>query len=251
MYLTCEEDIVLDGTNPVLMHGYGGYGTTVEPFYQASTALFLAHGGILAVPNIRGGGAKGGDWAMEGRRLKKQNAIDDFVAAGEYLIDQNYTKPEKLAISGKSHGALLVEAAATQRPELFQAVIAEAGPYDMLRFNNFTAGGVATNLNEFGNVNKPEDYKNLKSYSPLHNLQKDIEYPNTLLITGDTDDRVPPHHSYKFTAALQELGNNSKLYHLYVTPGSGHGGALAPEDYVEQLVYEYYFLFDQLDIRFF
>jgi len=248
MYITCDKETVLDGSNPVLMYGYGGYGTTVEPSFSYATGLLLAHGGILAVPNIRGGGANGSDWALAGRRLKKQNAIDDFIAAGEYLIKNNYTSSEKLVIKGGSHGALLVEAAATQRPELFKAVIAEAGPYDMLRFNLFTVGGMNTNLKEFGTPENLEDYRNLKSYSPLHNITDGKRYPNTLLITGDTDDRVPPHHSYKFLAKLQELGDPSGLYHLYVTPGSGHGGALKKQDSHNKILYEYYFLFEQLGI---
>ncbi|MFD0975260.1 prolyl oligopeptidase family serine peptidase [Salinimicrobium gaetbulicola] len=251
MYITCGKETVLDGNNPVLMYGYGGYGVTVEPFFSQSTGLLLAHGGILAVPNIRGGGAKGDAWALEGRRLKKQNAIDDFIAAGEYLIDNKYTNPGKLVITGGSHGAMLVSAASTQRPELFKAVIAEAGPYDMLRFNKFTVGAVNTNLREFGDPTIREDYNILKSYSPLHSLQKDKKYPNMLLITGDSDDRVPPHHSYKFLAQIQEFGDPAGLYHMYLTPGSGHGGALTPEDAVEKLLFEYYFLFDQLDIRFY
>ncbi|WP_300434045.1 prolyl oligopeptidase family serine peptidase [Christiangramia sp.] len=249
MYITCEKNTVLDGSNPVLIYAYGGYGTTVEPSFDKATGLLLAHGGILAVPNVRGGGAKGSDWAVAGRRLQKQKAIDDFIAAGEYLIKNNYTTSEKLVISGGSHGALLVEASAIQCPELFKAVIAEAGPYDMLRFNLFTIGSVDTNLKEFGTPENIEDYKNLKSYSPLHNIARNKRYPNTLLVTGDTDDRVPPHHSFKFLAKLQELGDPSGLYHLYVTPGSGHYGALAPEDYVDKLLYEYYFMFEQMGIE--
>lgn len=251
MYITCNKETVLDGNNPVLIYGYGGYGKIVEPFFDSEIGLFLAHGGVLAVPNVRGGGAKGGSWALEGRRLKKKNAINDFIAAAEYLIRNQYTNPNKLMASGGSHGALLVSAAAIQRPELFKAIIVEAGPYDMLRFHNFTVGSMNVNENEFGNPAFEEDYRNLKSYSPLHNIQKGQKYPNVLLITGDTDDRVPPHHSYKFLARLQELGDPEALYQLYVTPGSGHGGALTPEDYVEKLLFESYFLFDQLEMRFY
>ena len=249
MYITCEKNTVLDGNNPVLMYGYGGYGKTVEPFFKNTTGLLLAHGGIMAVPNIRGGGANGSDWAAAGRRLNKQKAIEDFIAAGEYLINNKYTSPDKLVISGGSHGALLVEASAIQRPDLFKAVIAEAGPYDMLRFNLFTVGGVSLNLNEFGSPDNPKDFKNLKAYSPLHNITKGKRYPNTLLITGDTDDRVPPLHTYKFLAKLQELGDPTGLYHLYITPGSGHGGALAPDDYFDKTLYQYYFMFDQMGIK--
>ncbi|MCP9198819.1 prolyl oligopeptidase family serine peptidase [Gramella sp. GC03-9] len=249
MYITCYKETTLDGNNPVLMYGYGGYGIRVEPDFNELTGLLLAHGGILAVPNVRGGGANGSDWALAGRGLKKQNTIDDFIAAGEYLINQKYTSPEKLVISGGSHGALLVEAAATQRPELFKAVIAEAGPYDMLRFNRFTIGSSIINLKEFSSPDNEEGFKYIRSYSPLHQLKKGRKYPNTLLITGDTDDRVPPLHSYKFLASLQEKGDPSGLYQLYITPGSGHGGALSPEDAVEKFLFEYYFMFEQMGIE--
>lgn len=249
MYITCRKETVLDGNNPVLLYGYGGYGTIQEPSFNQPTGLLLAHGGILAVPNVRGGGAKGTEWALAGRRLNKQKAIDDFIAAGEYLIKQKYTSKDKLVIKGGSHGALLVGAAATQRPELFKAVIAEAGPYDMLRASLFTAGGVSTNINEFGTPDNPEDYENLRSYSPLHRLENAVRYPNALLITGDSDDRVPPHHTYKFLASLQELGDPSGLYQMYLTPGSGHKGALLSEDLLDKIIFEYYFMFEQMGIE--
>ena len=251
MYITCNKDTKLDGTNPVLMYGYGGYGTTVEPKFDYSTGLFLAHVGIYVVPNIRGGGAKGINWALEGTRLKKQNAIDDFIAAAEYLIAEKYTSPEKLIISGASHGGMLVTATITQRPELFKAAVAEAGVHDVLRFHKYTNGSVNVNIHEFGTPDTPEDFENLISYSPLHQIKKGVKYPNLLLITGDTDDRVPPHHSYKFLAKMQEYGDSKGLYELYITPGSGHAGALTPEDSVDKMLFESYFLFDQLEIKFF
>ncbi len=250
MYITCKKDMKLDGNNPVLLYGYGGYGITVEPYFDESIAVWLIHGGILAVPNIRGGGAAGGDWAKEGRRLKKQNTINDFISAAEYLINEKYTNPEKLAIKGGSHGGLLVGAAITQRPELFKAAVAEAGAFDMLRFDKYTVGTVAANIEEFGLLSNEEDYKNLKSYSPLHNTIAETKYPNVMLITGNTDDRVPPFHSYKFLATLQEYGDPTSLYQLYIVPGSGHGGALTGEDWVNKLLFENYFLFDQLGVKF-
>lgn len=250
MYITCNKDLKLNGDNPVLIYAYGGYGTVVEPFYDQSTALFLAHGGVLAVPNVRGGGVKGSDWTLMGRRLNKQNAIDDFIGAAEYLISQKYTQTERIAINGASHGGLLVVAAMMQRPELFNSVIAEAGPYDMLRFHKYTIGGVSTNILEFGTPENPEDYKNLKAYSPIHNIKEGVKYPNLLAITGDSDDRVPPLHSYKFMASLQEKANNEGLYTLYVTKGAGHAGQLTQEDFERLLLFKYYFLFDNLDINF-
>ncbi|MTI41001.1 prolyl oligopeptidase family serine peptidase [Fulvivirga lutimaris] len=250
MYITCKKDLKLDGKNPTLIYGYGGYGIAVEPNFDKSEALWLLHGGVLAVPNIRGGGAAGDTWGEAGRRLRKQNAIDDFNAAAEYLIENNYTKPEKIVSNGASHGGLLVASAAVQRPELYKAVIAEAGVYDMLRFGKYTAGLVSTNILEFGTVTDSLDYLNLKSYSPLHLVKEGINYPNFLLITGDSDDRVPPFHTYKFLATLQEIGLRESLYHMYIVPGSGHGGALTSEDFTNKLLFKYYFLFDQLGVKF-
>lgn len=250
MYITCLKDTKLNGKNPTLLWGYGGYGITIEPGFDESKALWLLHGGILAIPNVRGGGAEGSEWSKAGRRLNKQNTIDDFIAAAEFLIDKKYTSPDKLAITGGSHGGLLVGAAITQRPELFKAAVAEAGVYDMLRFENYTVGSVNTNINEFGTVSNAEDFSNMKSYSPLHNIKKGVKYPNTLLFTGDSDDRVPPFHSFKFLAALQEIGNPESLYLMYLIPGAGHGGALTPEEATNKLLFKYYFLFDQLGLKF-
>jgi prolyl oligopeptidase len=250
MYITCLKDIKLDGNNPVLLYGYGGYGVTINPYFNESTALWLLHGGILAIPNIRGGGEEGSEWGKEGRRLKKQNTINDFIGAAEYLINENYTNPDKLAIRGSSHGGMLVGAALTQRPELFKAAIAEAGVFDMLRFEKYTVGGAISNVEEFGITNNLIDYKNLKSYSPLYNIKNGMKYPNVLLITGDNDDRVPPFQSYKFLAALQEHGDPTSLYQLYIVPGAGHSGALTQDDWINKMLFEYYFLFDQLDLKF-
>lgn len=250
MYITCLKDTKLNGKNPTLLYGYGGYGITVEPSFDQSKALLFLHGGILAVPNVRGGGAEGSDWALAGRRLNKQNAIDDFIAAAEYLIAENYTAPDKLAIGGGSHGGMLVGAAMTQRPELYKAVIGEAGPYDMLRKEHFTGASTSLNIKEYGVLENQADFVNLKSYSPLQSVKEGVKYPNTLLITGDTDDRVPPLHSYKFLATLQEKASAESLYHVYIVPGAGHGGALTPNDWADKKLFEYYFLFDQLGLKF-
>lgn len=251
MYITCLKSTKLNGKNPTLLYGYGGYGTTVEPRFNQSQALWLLHGGILAIPNIRGGGAEGSDWGRAGRGLNKQNAIDDFIAAAEFMKNEKYTNPEKLAIQGGSHGGLLVGAVITQRPELFKAAIAEAGAFEMLRFEQFTVGSAALNINEFGSVSNQSDFENLLSYSPLHQVKKGVAYPNVLLITGDSDDRVPPLHSYKFLAKLQANGDPKKLYHLYLIEGAGHSGALTSETFVDVLLYKSYFLFDQLQLRFY
>jgi len=250
MYLTSRKDIELNGENPTLIYGYGGYGTTIEPSFDQSEALWLLHGGILAIPNIRGGGAEGEDWGTAGRGLNKQNAIDDFIGAADYLIKKKYTNPSKIAINGRSHGGMLVGATITQRPELFKAAIIEAGALDMLRFGNYTAGFAETNIREFGSVKDSLDFLNLKAYSPLHNIKKDQLYPSTLLMTGTNDDRVPPMHSYKFLAKLQKVADPKGLYHIFLTEGAGHEGALTQTDFENQLLYKYYFLFDQLGVVF-
>jgi len=250
MYITCLKETELDGNNPTLLYGYGGYGATSEPFYNKSMALWLLHGGIYAVPNIRGGGAEGAEWALAGRNLNKQNAINDFIAAGEYLISEKYTNRGKLAARGGSHGGLLVSAAAIQRPNLFKAIVAEAGSYDMLRFENFTVGGKILNINEFGSVENNDEYENLKSYSPLHNIKEGVHYPNILLITGENDDRVPPFHSYKFLASLQEKGSPYSLYQMYIVKGAGHGIAVSIEERIDKMMFIEHFLFDQLDLKF-
>ncbi|MEM9325750.1 MAG: prolyl oligopeptidase family serine peptidase [Bacteroidota bacterium] len=249
MHITCKKDLELNGDNPTLLYGYGGYGTTVKPNFNREHVLWLLHGGVLAVPNVRGGGAEGTIWSEMGRRLNKQNTIDDFIAAAEYLISEKYTRKEKLASNGGSHGGLIVAASALQRPDLFHAVIAEAGVYDMLRFEQYTVGGLNTNLDEFGTVTNPSDYQNLRSYSPLHNISEGIQYPNFLFITGAKDDRVPPHHTYKLLATLQEKGHNEHLYQLYLVPGSGHGGALTSEDWVDKILFKYSYLFNELGMK--
>lgn len=249
MYVTCLKKTELNGDNPTLIYGYGGYGITIRPSFDEFQTLFLLHGGVLAIPNIRGGGAKGDAWGKAGRRLNKQTAIDDFIAAAEFLVSEKYTNSNKLAITGGSHGGLLVGAAFTQRPELFKAAIAEAGALDMLRFEKFTVGSVNININEFGLTSNKQDYNNLKSYSPLHNIKEGVKYPNLLLITGADDDRVPPLHSYKFIATLQEIGSKESLYELYVVNGSGHGGALNSVDFTKKITHEYAFLITQLGIR--
>jgi prolyl oligopeptidase len=249
MYLTYAKDLALDGTNPTLIYGYGGYGITVQPSYKQEHMVWLLNGGILAIPNVRGGGAKGVDWANAGKGLNKQHAIDDFIAAAEYLQNNDYTNPLKTAIAGGSHGGMLVGAALTQRPELYKAAIPSAGVYDMLRFEKFTVGHVATNFFEFGSVADSLDFHNLLSYSPLHNVRQGVKYPSILVVTGNNDDRVPPLHSYKFLAMLQEKGDHSSPYILKIKQGTGHQGALTVEDYLNGISYRYNFLFNELKIK--
>ncbi|WMN11471.1 prolyl oligopeptidase family serine peptidase [Marivirga salinae] len=250
MYITCKKDLKLNGNNPTILYGYGGYGNTIEPHYRKTMALWLLHGGVYAVPNIRGGGAEGADWGLAGRNLNKQTAIDDFIAAAEYLIGEKYTNRGSIAAKGSSHGGMLVAAAAIQKPNLFKAVVAEAGPYDMLRKEYFTSGGKQINLKEYGSVENEKEYQNLKSYSPLHNIKEEEYYPNFLLVTGENDDRVPPLHSFKFLAALQEKGSSNSLYQLYTVRGAGHGAAISIKENIDKMMFVEHFLFDQLGLRF-
>ncbi|MEQ9051513.1 MAG: prolyl oligopeptidase family serine peptidase [Marinoscillum sp.] len=248
MYITCKKGIKLDSSHSVLIYGYGGYGTTLSPKYDRNKIGFILKGGIYAVPNVRGGGGKGSNWANAGRGLNKGNAIQDFIYAAKYLIKEGYTNPEKIGIMGKSHGGLLVASAAMQQPDLFKAVVAEAGPYDMLRFHKFTIGSTATSINEFGTTDTKEGFTNLYRYSPLHQIQKGTKYPSILLITGDTDDRVPPLHTYKFLATLQENADPTSLIFLNLVKGSGHGGALTIDDYNNHIAITYAFLLKELGL---
>lgn len=226
MYITHRRDMERDANTPLLLYGYGGFGVSTKPFYSYFNDHILRRGkGIMAAPCIRGGGEFGQAWHNAGRRLNKQNTFDDFIAAAEYLIEEGYTSPEKLAIQGGSHGGLLVTAAMTQRPELFGAVIAEAPVTDMIRHSQHTTRGLS--LDEYGSPQDSVDFFNLLSYSPLHNLKESVAYPPIILVTGDHDDRVHPSHSFKFAAALQAImgQQESGQVLLKVTEQAGHSGS--------------------------
>jgi len=246
MFLTYKKGLKLKNKNPVLMYGYGGFGITLTPFFRPGNIVWIENGGILAVPGIRGGGENGSEWYQEGRGKNKFNSFNDFIFAAKYLIDSNYTTSEKLAIEGGSNGGLLVGVAMTQHPELFKAVVAEMGVFDMLRYNRFTIG--ANWSLEYGTSSNAGDFANLLGYSPLHNLKKGVKYPATLVITADNDDRVPPLHSYKFLATLQELGDKSNPYLLKVVDQSGHSGSEIISDRMRTEALKCLFLFRNLNI---
>ncbi|HET7226593.1 MAG TPA: prolyl oligopeptidase family serine peptidase [Candidatus Eisenbacteria bacterium] len=201
MFVTARRGIALDGSHPVLLTGYGGFGTVFAPPYRPDLPPWLEHGGVYAAANLRGGGEYGEPWHRAGSREHKQTSFDDFIAAAEYLVARGYTRPERLAIYGHSNGGLLIGAAITQRPDLFAAAVPNAGHYDMLRFHRFTVG--AGWIPEYGSPDSAADFAVLRAYSPLHNVRAGTCYPATLLLAADHDDRVVPSHSYKFTAALQ------------------------------------------------
>lgn len=227
MFITAAKNLALDGSHPVFLTAYGGYGATMEPHYSADIPLWLEAGGIYVLANIRGGGEYGEDWHRAGMLDKKQNSFDDFIAAAEYLISQRYTSRGKIAIYGHSNGGLLMGAALTQRPDLFGAVVANAGHYDMLRYHRFTAGSAW--VTEYGSADDSKQFAWLRAYSPLQNVKDKTCYPPTLLLAADHDDRVVPSHAYKFTAALQAAQACDAPVLLRVAQNASHGYASRPE----------------------
>lgn len=221
--LVYNKGIELDGNNPTLLTAYGGFGAIATPTFDPGIVYFLQKGGVFAFANIRGGGDLGIEWAWAGRRDEKQNSFDDFISAAEFLIESKYTNPSKLAITGGSHGGLVVAAAALQRPELFKVVVPDVGVFDMIRLEKFTVG--VYHIDEFGTTKDSLDFLNLLSYSPLHNIKEDVNYPAMLILTSEYDDRVPPFHSYKFAAKLQNREAQKNPIILRVEEKSGHYGS--------------------------
>jgi prolyl oligopeptidase len=240
MFITARKGIPLDGLNPTILHGYGGFNIPQTPGFSASTAVWLDMGGVYAVANLRGGGEYGRDWHDGGRLAKKQNTFDDFVAAAEYLIKEKYTSTPKLAISGGSNGGLLVGAVMTQRPELFGAALPAVGVLDMLRFHKFTIGWAWTS--DYGSPDDPTQYKTLRAYSPLHNLKPGTRYPATLITTADHDDRVVPAHSFKFAAALQAAQAGPAPVLIRIETRAGHGAGKPTSKRIEEAADRYAFL---------
>ncbi len=224
MMITHKKGLELNGKNPTLLYGYGGFNISLQPNFSTAVLVLLENGGVYAVPNLRGGGEYGEEWHMAGTKMKKQNVFDDFIAAAEYLIKEKYCSSDYLAISGGSNGGLLVGAVMTQRPDLMRVALPAVGVLDMLRYNAFTAGeGWAT---DYGTAQESEDmYRYLKAYSPVHNVKAGTAYPATMITTGDHDDRVVPAHSFKFAATLQEgqAGPTPILIRIDVNAGHGAG----------------------------
>jgi prolyl oligopeptidase len=221
MFLTYKKGIKLDGQNPTLLYGYGGFDISLTPTFTVPNLVWLEMGGIYAQPNLRGGGEYGEEWHQAGIKQKKQNVFDDFIAAAEWLIANQYTSTPKLAIRGGSNGGLLVGACETQRPDLFGVALPEVGVMDMLRFHKFTIGWAWTS--DYGSSDNPEDFKTLYAYSPLHNLKPGTKYPSTLVATSDHDDRVVPGHSFKFAATMQADQAGSAPILIRIETKAGHG----------------------------
>lgn len=222
MFLTYRKDLVLDGTNPTYLYGYGGFNNKLTPSFSSSRIAWLEQGGVYAVANLRGGGEYGERWHQAGTKLNKQNVFDDFIAAGEYLIANKYTSSERLAIAGGSNGGLLVGATMTQRPDLARVALPAVGVMDMLRYHTFTAG--AGWASDYGTAeDSPEMFKYLRAYSPYHALKPGTDYPATLITTADHDDRVVPAHSFKFAARLQEMNSGQRPVLIRIQTRAGHG----------------------------
>ena len=228
MIITHKKGVALNGKNPTILYGYGGFNISLTPSFSIANAVWMEQGGIYAVPNLRGGGEYGKKWHDAGTQLKKQNVFDDFIAAAEYLIDNNYTSSDYLAIRGGSNGGLLVGATMTQRPELMKVALPAVGVLDMLRYHTFTAG--AGWAYDYGTANDSKEmFDYLKGYSPVHNVKKGTKYPATMVTTGDHDDRVVPAHSFKFAAELQDkqTGKNPTLIRIETNAGHGAGTPVA------------------------
>jgi prolyl oligopeptidase len=233
MIITYKKGLELNSKNPTILYGYGGFNISRTPGFSVANAVWMEQGGVYAVPNIRGGGEYGRKWHNAGVQLKKQNVFDDFIAAAEYLIDNNYTSSEYLAIRGGSNGGLLVGATMTQRPDLMKVALPAVGVLDMLRYHKFTAG--AGWAYDYGtSEDSKEMFNYLKAYSPVHNVKNNISYPATLITTGDHDDRVVPAHSFKFAAELQEKDSGINPILIRVETNAGHGSGTPVAKTIDQ-----------------
>jgi len=240
MFITYKKGIKLDGSNPTILYGYGGFNVSLTPGFSPGRIAWLEAGGVLAIPNLRGGGEYGREWHEGGMLEKKQNVFDDFIAAAEYLIKEGYTRPDKLAISGGSNGGLLVGACVTQRPDLFGAAVPDVGVMDMLRFHKFTIGWAWTA--EYGSADVAAQFPVLHKYSPLHNLKSGTKYPAVMVTTADHDDRVVPAHSFKFAAALQAAQAGDAPTLIRIETSAGHGAGTPTTKQIEKLADTYAFL---------
>jgi prolyl oligopeptidase len=232
LYIVARKGTKLDGHNPTLLYGYGGFNISLQPQFSPAVAGWLALGGVYAMANLRGGGEYGRAWHEGGMKTHKQNVFDDFIAAAEYLIAQHWTEPRHLAINGRSNGGLLIGAVEEQRPELFGAAVPQVGVMDMLRFRDFTVGKGWES--DFGSVDNPAELRAILAYSPLQNVKAGVNYPPTLVTTGDHDDRVYPAHSFKFTAAMQHADPHGNPIILRVDARAGHGSGKPTAKLIEE-----------------
>lgn len=247
MFVAHKKGLKLDGSNPTLLYGYGGFSIALTPSFSVSRLAWMEMGGVYAMPNLRGGGEYGEEWHKAGTKLQKQNVFDDFISAAEWLIKNNYTQSAKLGIQGGSNGGLLVGACMTQRPDLFGACLPAVGVMDMLRFHKFTAGRFW--VDDYGSADNPEEFKALLAYSPYHSLKAQTRYPATLVTTADTDDRVVPGHSFKFAARLQESHTGDAPVLIRVETRAGHGAGKPTSKLIEETADLWAFLVKNLGVK--
>ncbi|MGK7888628.1 MAG: prolyl oligopeptidase family protein [Leptolyngbyaceae cyanobacterium] len=247
MFITHKKGLTLDGKNPTVLYGYGGFNISLTPNFSISYLVWMEMGGVYAIPNLRGGGEYGEEWHQAGTKLNKQNVFDDFIAAAEWLIASGYTSSEKLAIAGGSNGGLLVGACMTQRPDLFGAALPAVGVLDMLRFHKFTIGWAW--ISDYGTPDDPEEFQALYAYSPLHNLKPGTVYPPTLITTADHDDRVVPAHSFKFAATLQECHQGDHPVLIRIETKAGHGAGKPTTKIIEEVADKFGFLMRSLNVE--
>lgn len=248
MFLTYKKGLKKNGKNPVFLYGYGGFNISLYPSFSINRIPFLENGGIYVQVNLRGGSEYGEDWHVAGTKMQKQNVFNDFIAAAEYLIDNKYTNPQKIAIVGGSNGGLLVGACMTQRPDLFRVAIPQVGVMDMLRYHKFTIGW--NWASDYGtSEDSKEMFEYLKGYSPLHNLKKGTKYPATLVTTADHDDRVVPAHSFKFAATLQACNEGSNPTLIRIDSKAGHGAGKPMSKILEEQADVYGFIMYNLNMK--
>jgi prolyl oligopeptidase len=241
LFIIARKGTKLDGTNPAILYGYGGFNVPVTPSFSPLIAAWIQMGGVYAVANLRGGGEYGRAWHEAGMKIHKQNVFDDFIAAAEYLSATHWTNPKRLAIRGGSNGGLLIGAVEQQRPDIAAAAIAQVGVMDMLRFRQFTVGKAWES--DYGSVDNPEEFSALTKYSPYHNARPGVNYPATLIMTGDHDDRVFPAHSFKFAAAMQHADAHGQPLLLRVETRAGHGQGMPTVKLIDEVVDMYAFVF--------
>ncbi|RKD92738.1 prolyl oligopeptidase family serine peptidase [Mangrovibacterium diazotrophicum] len=248
MFIVHKKGIELDGNNPTLLYGYGGFNISLTPSYSSTRMVLLENGGVLAIANLRGGGEYGEEWHKAGTKLQKQNVFDDCIAAAEYLVTTKYTNPDKLALMGGSNGGLLVGAVINQRPDLFKVALPAVGVLDMLRYQNFTIGWAWAG--DYGRSDDSEEmFKYLYNYSPYHNIKANTNYPAILVTTADHDDRVVPAHSFKYAARMQELANSELPALIRIDTKAGHGAGKPTTKIIEEYTDVWSFTFYHLGMK--
>jgi len=248
MFLVHRAGLVRDGGNPVYLTGYGGFNISMTPAFSRSLLLWLERGGVVAIPNIRGGGEYGEDWHQQGMLGRKQNSFDDFVAAAEWLIARGYTVPERLAAAGGSNGGLLMGAVLTQRPDLFRAVVIQVPLLDMLRYHRFLIARLW--IPEYGSAEDPAQFPWLRAYSPYHHVGDGVAYPAVLLATAESDTRVDPMHARKMTARLQAATSSPRPILLRLEARAGHGAGKPLNKVLEELTDTWAFVFSEVGVEF-